>query len=89
MKSSVLKIGGWLLVLIIVLVLALSIQPFPSKIDAETTLVGEVGAYEPENRRLTDASYLVAVLTQMPNVSADMVRWWFSDFIQTSEHYKW
>ena len=89
MKSSVLKIGGWLLVLIIVLVLALSIQPFPSKIDAETTLVDEAAAYKPENRRLTDATYLIAVLTQMPNVSANTVRWWFSDFIQTSEHYKW
>ena len=54
----------------ILLALAFSIQPFASKIDAETTLVDEVGAYKPENRRLTDATHLVAVLTPMPNVSA-------------------
>ena len=89
MQSSALKIGGSLLILVIALALAFSIQPFASKIDAETSLVGEVGAYKPENRRLTDATYLVAVLTPMPNVSAAMVRWWFSDFLQTSEHYKW
>ena len=89
MQSSILKIGGSLLILVIVLALAFSIQPFASKIDPETTLVDEVGAYKSENRRLTDATYLVAVLTPMPNVNAAMVRWWFSDFRQTSEHYKW
>mgnify|MGYP001333480908 CR=1 FL=1 len=75
MKSSVLEIGAWLLVLVIVLALAFSIQPFTSKIDAERTLVDEVGAYKPKNCRLTDATYLVAVLTPMSNVSTDMVRW--------------
>ena len=75
MKSSVLKIGAWLLVLVIVLALAFSIQPFASKIDAEMTLVDVVGAYKPENRRLPDATYLVVMLTPMPNVSADTVRW--------------
>jgi hypothetical protein len=25
----------------------------------------------------------------MPEVKADMVRWWFSDFLQTTEHYSW
>lgn len=30
----------------------------------------------------------VAALTRMPDVKADMVRWWFADYMQTTEHYK-
>jgi hypothetical protein len=34
-------------------------------------------------------SYLVAVRTPMPSVKADMVRWGFLNFLNTTEHYKW
>ncbi len=40
-------------------------------------------------RPLADGTILVAALTSMPGVSAEMVRWWFADFMQTTEHYKW
>tara|TARA_Y100000031_G_scaffold145545_1_gene178261 strand:- start:133 stop:765 length:633 start_codon:yes stop_codon:yes gene_type:complete len=52
-------------------------------------LVKQVGVYATEVRRLPDASYLVAVRTPMPEVKIDMLRWWFSDFMQTTEHYRW
>lgn len=32
--------------------------------------------------------YEVAALTRMPGVKAEMVRWWFADYMQTTEHYK-
>ena len=67
---------------------AASIQPYPPNIDAETTLIEALGHYPSEHRRLKDGTYLVAVRTPMPDVTADMVRWWFSDFLQTTEHYK-
>jgi len=31
----------------------------------------------------------VSVRTPMPGVTANMVQWWFSDFLQTTEHYNW
>ena len=65
------------------------LKPFKQTIDANKTLVEQTGVYVNEVRRLPDASYLVAVRTPMPKVKADMVRWWFSDFLQTTEHYSW
>jgi hypothetical protein len=69
-------------------ILLFGFQPFQETIDAEKTLVKETGVYVTEVRRLKDATYLVAVRTSMPQVKADMVRWWFSDFLQTTEQYK-
>jgi len=63
------------------------LKPFKQTVDANKTLVEQIGVYVNEVRRLSDASYLVAVRTPMPKVKADMVRWWFSDFLQTTEHY--
>ncbi|WP_270729207.1 DAPG hydrolase family protein [Shimia sp. Alg240-R146] len=30
----------------------------------------------------------VGALTRMPGVSAEMVHWWFADYLQTTDHYK-
>ena len=68
---------------------AASIQPYSPQSDAEATLIEGAGQYPSELRRLKDGTYLVAVRTPMPGVTADMVRWWFSDFLQTTEQYKW
>ena len=65
------------------------LKPFKQTVDANKTLVEQTGVYVNEVRRLPDASYLVAVRTPMPKVKADMVRWWFSDFLQSTEHYSW
>ena len=81
-----------LLLLILAVLITISVvglKPFKQTIDANKTLVEQTGVYVNEVRRLPDASYLVAVRTPMPKVKADMVRWWFSDFLQTTEHYNW
>ena len=78
---------GFLVLMIFISVFGL--QPFRQTIDAEKTLVEQTGFYATEVRRLPDASYLVAVRTPMLEVKADMVRWWFSDFLKTTEHYNW
>ena len=75
--------------IILISVAIFGLQPFKTSIDAEVTLVKETETYDTEVRRLPDASYLVAVRTPMPGVKADMVRWWFSDFLNTTEHYSW
>ena len=87
MKFSRLSISLFLVILIGVAIFGL--QPFKTSIDAEVTLVKETETYDTEVRRLPDASYLVAVRTPMPGVKADMVRWWFADFLNTTEHYSW
>ena len=61
-----------------VVISVFGLQPFQQTIDAEKALVKQTGVYATEVRRLPDASYLVAVRTSMPEVKADMVRWWFS-----------
>ena len=87
MKFSRLSISLFLVILISVAIFGL--QPFKTSIDAEATLVKETETYETEVRRLPDASYLVAVRTPMPGVKVEMVRWWFADFLNTTEHYSW
>ena len=87
MKFSRFSISLFLVILIGVAIFGL--QPFKTSIDAEATLVKETETYDTEVRRLPDASYLVAVRTPMPGVKADMVRWWFADFLNTTEHYSW
>jgi hypothetical protein len=81
-----------LLLLILAVLITISVvglKPFKQTIDANKTLVEQAGVYVNEVRRSPDASYLVAVRTPMPKVKADMLRWWFSDFLQTTEHYNW
>ena len=83
------KIALAVLAALTLIIAAFTVQPFAPQIDAKATLIDGAERYQPENRRLRDGTYLVAVHTPMPGVSADMVRWWFSDFLQTTEHYKW
>ena len=77
------------LFVLVIIVSSFGFQPFKQSIDADKTLVEEMGVYANEVSRLPDATYLVAVRTSMPGVKAEMVRWWFSDFLQTTEHYSW
>lgn len=64
------------------------LTPIGDFIDEEATLIEENGVYKDRVERFVDGTYMVAVRTSMPGTSADMVRWWFSDYLQTTEHYK-
>ena len=59
-----------------------------SGIDAEATLIKEVGTYANETKELGDGTYLVAARTNMTGTKARMVRWWFADYLLTTDHYK-
>lgn len=48
---------------------------------------GEPG-FKTEVKRLPNGIYEVSALTQMPGVTPAMVRWWFADYMQTTEHYQ-
>jgi len=47
-----------------------------------------IAAFKTENHRQANGIYEVSVLTSMPGVTPEMVRWWFADYMQTTEHYK-
>ncbi|MBW4549855.1 MAG: hypothetical protein KME35_01825 [Aphanocapsa sp. GSE-SYN-MK-11-07L] len=38
--------------------------------------------------RLNNGGLHISVLTRMPNVTAEMIAWWFGDYMQTTEHYR-
>ena len=48
---------------------------------------GEPG-FESDVKRLPNGINEVSTLTPMPGVTPEMVRWWFADYMQTTEHYK-
>lgn len=82
---------NYLFTLVLILVTGILIfgfKPFTSSLDPEKTLIKINGVYKTETKRLFDGSYLVSVKTPMPEVKAEMVKWWFTDFLQTTEHYK-
>jgi len=45
-------------------------------------------SFETGSQRQANGIYLVKALTRMPGVKAHMVRWWFADYMQTTQHYK-
>jgi len=47
-------------------------------------------ALETGVERLSDGTFMVTSLVNFPNATADMYKWWFTDYLQTSEQYqKW
>ena len=44
--------------------------------------------FESGVRRLRDGKVEVASFVIMPGVTSNMFRWWFSDYLKTTEHYK-
>lgn len=82
---------GWTItfaILIIGLIAIFGINPLAETVDPERTLIEQPGVYVTETKRMPDGTYMVAVRTPMPGVKAKMVKWWFTDYMQTSEHYK-
>ena len=44
--------------------------------------------FESGVHRLSDGTIAVSSLVRMQDVTSNMFRWWFSDYLQTTEHYK-
>ena len=75
-----------LLILIVVAVIQITL---PSR-DSTYQVFNDSKHVEFESgvRRLRDGTVEVASLVSMPGVTTDMFRWWFSDYLQTTEHYR-
>lgn len=61
--------------------------PFIGGPNAEEVLALDYSDYETGVKRLPNGVYEVRALTPMPDVTPEMVLWWFADYMQTSEHY--
>lgn len=78
-----LVLGG---IAVLAMVAIFGVPPFGGGPNADYA-EGEPG-FKSEVRRLPNGIYEVSALTPMPGVTPEMVRWWFADYMQTSEHYQ-
>lgn len=80
-----------ILVILVLLVLAIwGINPFSPYRDIDNILVDKdiYSSLESGVHRQGNGVYIVKALTRMPKVKAKMVKWWFANYMQTTEHYK-
>ena len=77
-------------ILLILLIVFAAIQiTLPSRDSAHQVFNDSKNVeFESGVRRLRDGTVEVASLVSMPGVTSDMFRWWFSDYLQTTEHYR-
>ena len=63
-------------------------NPFAPFRDTTGVLDEGYTGFETGVERQPNGVYIVRALTRMPDVKAEMLRWWFADYLQTTQHYK-
>ncbi|PJI86471.1 hypothetical protein BC777_2841 [Yoonia maricola] len=63
-------------------------NPFAQYRDTSGLLTEGYSKFETGVKRQPNGVYRVRALTRMPGVTPEMVRWWFTDYMQTTDHYK-
>jgi len=63
-------------------------NPFAPYRDTSGVLETGYSSFETGTERQPNGVYRARTLTRMPDVKAEMVRWWFADYMQTTEHYE-
>ena len=77
--------------LLLAIALAMAVfgwNPFTRLPDRDAVLAEAYSYLETGVVRQANGVYRVRTLTRMPGVKAHMVRWWFANYMQTTEHYK-
>ena len=64
------------------------LPPFTSGPDADYLKAENAADFKTEIFRHANGIYEVSAHTEMPGVTPEMVRWWFADYMQTTDHYK-
>lgn len=78
----------WFTVAIALIVAIWGWNPFSAHRNTTGVLAEGYGAFETGVQRQPNGVLRVRALTRMPNNRAQQVKWWFADYMQTSEHYK-
>ena len=71
-----------------IVIAAFGLPPFTGGPNPDYLKVENAADFKTEVIRQANGIYEVSALTPMPSVTPEMVRWWFADYMQTSEHYK-
>ncbi|MEM8500855.1 MAG: hypothetical protein AAF542_22765 [Pseudomonadota bacterium] len=82
------KMKPLIYIVILLAVAIFGINPFVHYRDTSDLLDDGYGYLESGVQRRANGVYFVRALTRMPDVKSEMVRWWFADYMQTTEHYK-
>lgn len=83
MKKLFLTLG------LLVFIAIFGLNPFADKRNTAGIIDAGYSGFDTAVERQSNGIYRVRALTRMPKVTPDMVRWWFTDYLQTTEHYKW
>ena len=67
---------------------AFGLPPFSGGPNSDYLLAENFGDFKSGVMRQANGVYQVSAFTPMLGVDAKMVKWWFADYMQTSEHYK-
>ena len=74
--------------LIVFAVVIFGLPPFSGGPNGDFLKPENEAEFKTEFRRHPNGVYEVSAHTLMPGTTPEMVRWWFADYMQTSEHYK-
>lgn len=64
------------------------LPPFSGGPNGDYLKPENAGRFKTDIRRHPNGIYEVSAVTPMPNVTPEMVRWWFADYMQTTAHYQ-
>jgi len=79
----------WTIGTVAVAALAVTVFGLPQFSGGPSASFAEGNAgFNTEVKRHPNGVYEVSALTKMTGVKAEMVRWWFADYMQTTAHYK-
>jgi len=76
------------LILAAITVAVFGVPPFTGSPTASYLDAERIDNFRTEVRRYPNGVFEVSALTPMPGVQPEMVRWWFADYMQTTQHYK-
>ncbi|MFA0087901.1 DAPG hydrolase family protein [Vibrio sp. 10N.261.51.F12] len=76
------------LVIIAVFIAVFGVNPWATANRGPDVLSENYSEVETGVYRAGNGILVVKALTRMPNVEPEMVRWWFADYMETTEHYQ-
>lgn len=78
----------WSIALLVLVLAIFGWNPLSPHRDTSGILDAGYSGIETGVQRQPNGVYRVRALTRMPDVKAEMIRWWFADYMQTTAHYK-
>ncbi|NNE56546.1 MAG: hypothetical protein HKN36_00410 [Hellea sp.] len=84
MKKRIIAVVAFLALIVAIF----GLPPFSGGPSGKYLSDAEISNFQNGVHRQSNGTYEVSAFTPMPGVDAKMVRWWFADYMQTTEHYQ-